>query len=461
MSVNTFNKSSLITYPNDDFINQGHRNKSKEERLFAAVSNTDFQTVMDLFDPDNADGVDINSRDAQGNTPLHIAASMGSLNMVSVLISKGAKINIENKLKQTPYFLAIKHGHDDVAEYLSSDFLAGEKVDHANELGNLVGDFAWGGHVFAHSGIMKVPGVTNTKLEYEGLTANMATRNWATVGKEALPKDFPELDEGLANMINLRSEQKKSPTEVAQEIREGKIVTYLVRWPGHFVCLSFRKIGKDYFILKSNAGEGSSSHPGVEIYKINNPKQLESTLQKLYSVDCTLKAGNFSWILHLGRDMRTFFDSVINKELDLKERIYLPLKGQTVGNCGFASPRGIIKGHYYLENLHVKKKPEEVSKLDANFSYKTWKLNVRKNALRNSTDPDAAFRRVAKKKLKITQEKYDALTRVYEKNILKLTDKGTNKKQKVLKSAEKENLKMEENASFFSVGSLPFTSLGY
>jgi len=39
-------------------------------------------------------GADINGRDTQGGTPLHWACSHGNMNIIKLLIKKGANINL-------------------------------------------------------------------------------------------------------------------------------------------------------------------------------------------------------------------------------------------------------------------------------------------------------------------------------------------------------------------------------
>lgn len=52
------------------------------------------------------------------DTPLHGAAKHGELEIVKLLIEKGASVNVENKLFQTPLFFAAQHNHIDVVKLL-------------------------------------------------------------------------------------------------------------------------------------------------------------------------------------------------------------------------------------------------------------------------------------------------------------------------------------------------------
>ena len=50
-------------------------------------------------------GADVNATNQNGDTALHIAASKGSNAIVQLLVAKGAKLNLKNKLGQTPLSL--------------------------------------------------------------------------------------------------------------------------------------------------------------------------------------------------------------------------------------------------------------------------------------------------------------------------------------------------------------------
>ncbi|KAJ8903826.1 hypothetical protein NDN08_000359 [Rhodosorus marinus] len=56
-------------------------------------------------------GVDINYRDYDGRTALHLSASEGHLHIVDVLIQRGAKLNIKDRWGSTPYDEAEKRSH--------------------------------------------------------------------------------------------------------------------------------------------------------------------------------------------------------------------------------------------------------------------------------------------------------------------------------------------------------------
>jgi glyoxylase-like metal-dependent hydrolase (beta-lactamase superfamily II) len=60
----------------------------------------------------------VGARDEKGNTPLHLAASLGDSATVDVLIGNGADVNAKNKRGATPLFHAVGLGNVDVVSLL-------------------------------------------------------------------------------------------------------------------------------------------------------------------------------------------------------------------------------------------------------------------------------------------------------------------------------------------------------
>ncbi|MCM1307224.1 MAG: ankyrin repeat domain-containing protein [Butyrivibrio sp.] len=63
-------------------------------------------------------GADVNARNKQGNTPLHLALKNGSGEVARFLIKKGADCNIANEEQITPIQIAVEKGMDEVLEYM-------------------------------------------------------------------------------------------------------------------------------------------------------------------------------------------------------------------------------------------------------------------------------------------------------------------------------------------------------
>ena len=65
-----------------------------------------------------AKGADVNVKDKRGYTPLHLAAIKGRSDAAGLLIDKGANVNVKNPAGQTPLHLAADNGYKDVIELL-------------------------------------------------------------------------------------------------------------------------------------------------------------------------------------------------------------------------------------------------------------------------------------------------------------------------------------------------------
>jgi ankyrin repeat protein len=65
-------------------------------------------------------GANINHRDRHGATPLHYAALSGNRDMIELLITNDALLNERNRFKETPLKCALAEKHAKAAEYLQS-----------------------------------------------------------------------------------------------------------------------------------------------------------------------------------------------------------------------------------------------------------------------------------------------------------------------------------------------------
>ena len=72
-------------------------------------------------------GADPNTRDEQGNTPLHLAVKVGWLKRVGLLVSHGADVNVKNNEGESPLSIARANGHKDVIEFLSQQETEGSE----------------------------------------------------------------------------------------------------------------------------------------------------------------------------------------------------------------------------------------------------------------------------------------------------------------------------------------------
>lgn len=76
-----------------------------------------------------ASGSSVNSRDAEDSTPLHRAAQIGHLDIVTLLLSLDIAVDILNSNNKTPFDLALDNGRFDVARSLAEWMGSGDLQD--------------------------------------------------------------------------------------------------------------------------------------------------------------------------------------------------------------------------------------------------------------------------------------------------------------------------------------------
>jgi len=102
---------------------------AKTQEIFDAVKSDDVTRVKRLL---ATDASCISRKDASGNSPLHIAAAIGSLPITKLLLSRGADINATNTELNTPLHAAIQNGRDEVSVLLIKN---GADLSKHNALG--------------------------------------------------------------------------------------------------------------------------------------------------------------------------------------------------------------------------------------------------------------------------------------------------------------------------------------
>jgi ankyrin repeat protein len=89
-------------------------------------------------------GGDINAVNANGQTAMHGAAYMGSVPLIQFLFDHGAKLDVQNKLKQTPYYITqgvyqagsyfIRKEAGELLKKLGADTLLGAEIEHRGQV---------------------------------------------------------------------------------------------------------------------------------------------------------------------------------------------------------------------------------------------------------------------------------------------------------------------------------------
>ena len=63
-------------------------------------------------------GADVNAVSRLGNTPLHLAADNGQLQIAELLLQRGAKVDVDNAVRSTPLVMAVQSEHAPVVKLL-------------------------------------------------------------------------------------------------------------------------------------------------------------------------------------------------------------------------------------------------------------------------------------------------------------------------------------------------------
>lgn len=75
----------------------------------------------------------INNKDSQGSTALHYASMFGNLDIVELLINKGAEVDLDCESGQDAFHLACKFGNLEIAKLLLKN---NAKIDKCDNIGN-------------------------------------------------------------------------------------------------------------------------------------------------------------------------------------------------------------------------------------------------------------------------------------------------------------------------------------
>lgn len=92
----------------------------EESPLQSAVYNYDLATLEKLLCNNNNVDFDVNCLYTPGVSLLHQACVLGDINITTLLVEKGANVNLQTWNKMSPIKLATVYGHFDIAQYLIS-----------------------------------------------------------------------------------------------------------------------------------------------------------------------------------------------------------------------------------------------------------------------------------------------------------------------------------------------------
>jgi len=103
------------------------QNFAGDSTLSYATANNDAQMVLFLLD----NGASPNTRNLRGETPLHIAAALGYVKILELLVKNGgAWLEVEDEVGDTPLHFAVREGQVEAIECLLN---LGADPGHSNE----------------------------------------------------------------------------------------------------------------------------------------------------------------------------------------------------------------------------------------------------------------------------------------------------------------------------------------
>jgi ankyrin repeat protein len=97
--------------------NSSINGKHQKYKLFKAIIDENVNEVKTIIE----EGVNLNSSDKSGDTPLHLSVTLGSLEITRLLLSNGAYIDQPNKLGETPLKIAERKNLPEIALILKKE----------------------------------------------------------------------------------------------------------------------------------------------------------------------------------------------------------------------------------------------------------------------------------------------------------------------------------------------------
>ena len=96
-----------------------------ENNLQNAVNNNDYEALEKMLS-NGKDNLDINYMYPPGVSLLHQACVLGDIDVIKLMVDKGADVNAKTWAQWTPAKLAVTYGHFEVAQLLLD---SGARVD--------------------------------------------------------------------------------------------------------------------------------------------------------------------------------------------------------------------------------------------------------------------------------------------------------------------------------------------
>lgn len=217
--------TTAITQQTHPLITEAEKNArsfEQNDKFYRAVKDGRHAEAMKLIkqgvDIHLKSGFDIHLHDNNENTPLHVAAANGYIELVKSLLQLKVDANVVNRQLQTPLHLAVECGYKEVIKYLITH---GAKIDTRENEGD--SPLAWA----AYTGQSEIA----SQLCELGAQINIKNNNGNTPIHWAAYKGYLDIVEFLIQRgadHNLKNNQGETPLIIASKSGEAEVVSYLL-----------------------------------------------------------------------------------------------------------------------------------------------------------------------------------------------------------------------------------------
>jgi ankyrin repeat protein len=340
----------------------------------------------------------IQTKNKAGLTPLHVASMRKRKGVVKLLLQEHANLEVKDIKGYTPLFYAVQYNSPEVARLLLE---AGATARVAFNKRTLLSR-AEKKKADQLVEILKPYDKTYTKNlpEADRLVYQLALHHPILHGAhryktyKTLEDSFKKFNESqpesslwskennqnVQRAVEYASASDVNVDDVMKRIQNGETVIIPAGWPGvgglngHATAI----VISGSTLVKCNRGDGSEGMHGMHFYEITKPDQLREVLENVVKYQSD-KSG-------IGKE---YFTQTIDERLGLKHENWVKKKGQTSGNCPWASAKLALEASMILE-LRKSHPDLEFSQLTAlsHKIYAPWSSFYRLEALKNAS-PEA------------------------------------------------------------------------
>ena len=299
-----------------DIVAKVENNQAKT--LYEAAADGNIALVKSLI----AGGVDVNTPNIWGWTPLYIASGIGYEDIVNLLIAKGANVDTPNKSGETPLHFAFSNGHKDIAELLIEN-----GADFRKAANNGITPL----HTVAEQGHIDIV----TLLIDKGADVNANTqKSWAgTPLHQAAGGGHIDIVKLLiANGANVNSKNNNDGTPLHWAAAGGhtNVVELLIKHGAEInaenggfstplVFAEQREHSETVELLRKH-GANMGSQPLIQAVTIGNIEQVKLLLSEGADVNIKLKNGQTTLLLACQRRKKKVAELLIDKGADVNTK---------------------------------------------------------------------------------------------------------------------------------------------